>query len=71
MDEVIKETWTKLKEKRIAEIMAEPKDAPNLQGPYNPKWASNNKPDGPWVCHQQKVYDAALEAAKAHTKKAN
>merc|ERR1712146_588884 len=52
--------WAKLKEKRISAIEAEPKDAVSVLGPKNPKWASNNKPDGPWVCHQQKVFDESM-----------
>jgi len=64
--------WTKLKEKRIAEITVEPKagagvpvtgpgkpGSVNVKGPYNPKWMSNNKPAGPWICHQQVVFDAS------------
>lgn len=36
--------WAKLKEKRTEVIKKEPKDAKSVTGPYNPKWASNNKP---------------------------
>merc|ERR1719201_578195 len=73
--------WTKLKEKRIAEIMAEPKKGAgvpvtgpgtpgsvDVTGPYNPKWVSNNKPAGPWICHQQVAFDNStkieMEAAQ-------
>jgi len=73
--------WAKLKEKRTEVIKKEPKDAKSVTGPYNPKWASNNKPDGPWVCHQQVVYDTSMakydemvaesSKATAESKKAN
>ena len=66
--------WTKLKEKRIAEITAEPKagagvpvtgpgkpGSVDVKGQYNPKWMSNNKPAGPWICHQQVVFDASTK----------
>merc|ERR1712185_392754 len=73
--------WAKLKEKRIEALKKEPKDAKSVTGPYNPKWASNNKPDGPWVCHQQAAYDLSMakyeemnaesSKATAESKKAN